>query len=135
MRSHHFFCASKALWKSFPLMLLSTACDSLWMSDTFKMSLQFHFEFGKQSEISRGKVWRVQRMGNEKRVIVSHKLCGFQGRVGGRIVMEPVVVAPKFPSFLSHIFFHVSQNITVKVRVNRSVRRNKFRVNNQSPSH
>jgi hypothetical protein len=57
---------------------------------------------------------------------------GFQGHVDGCVVMmnEPVVVAPKFQSFLSHIFSEASQNITVKVRVDRSVRRNKFTVNN-----
>jgi hypothetical protein len=50
--------------------------------------------------------------------------------VGGRVVMmkEPVVVAQKFWCFLLHIFSQASQNITVKVRVDRSVRRNKFTV-------
>jgi hypothetical protein len=44
---------------------------------------------------------------------------------------EPVVVAPKFWSFSSHIFSQASQNFPVKVRVDRSVRRrNKFTVNN-----
>jgi hypothetical protein len=42
---------------------------------------------------------------------------------------EPVVVAQKFRSFSSHIFSEASQNVTVKVRVDRSVRRNKFAVN------
>jgi hypothetical protein len=49
---------------------------------------------------------------------------------GGRVVMEPVVVTPKFQSSLSHIFSQASQNVTVKVRVHCSVRRNKFMVNN-----
>jgi hypothetical protein len=50
---------------------------------------------------------------------------GFQGCVGGRVVLKkPVVVAPKFQSFLSHIFTQASQNITVKVRVDCSVRWN-----------
>jgi hypothetical protein len=66
--------------------------------------------------------------------VVSHKLCGFQGHVGRHVVVmkEPVVVAPKFQSFSSHIFSQVSQNIMarVQVRVDRSVRRNKFMVNN-----
>jgi hypothetical protein len=36
-------------------------------------------------------------MENDSHVVVSHKLCGFQGSVGGRVVMkEPVVVAPVF---------------------------------------
>jgi hypothetical protein len=37
-------------------------------------------------------------MGNNNHVVVSHKVCGFQGRVGGRVVVleEPVVVVPKF---------------------------------------
>jgi hypothetical protein len=65
-------------------------------------------------------------MGNDNHVVVSHKLCGFQGRVGGRVVLmkEPVMVVPKFQSFLSHIFCHASQNVTVlvKVRVDHSIR-------------
>jgi hypothetical protein len=69
-------------------------------------------------------------MQNDNHVIVSHELCGFEGRVGGRVVMmkEPVVVAPKFRSFSLHVFSQASQNITVKVRVNRSVRTNEFTV-------
>jgi hypothetical protein len=71
-------------------------------------------------------------MGNDNHVVVSPKLCGFQGRVGGHVVMmkEPAVVAPKFWSFSMHIFSQASQNITVKVRIDCSVRRNKFTVNN-----
>jgi hypothetical protein len=55
--------------------------------------------------------------------------------VGGRVVMtkEPVVVAPKFRSFSSPILSQASQNVTVKVRVDCSVRRNKLTVN--SPLH
>jgi hypothetical protein len=45
------------------------------------------------------------------------------------VMKEPVVVAPMFWSFSSHIFSHVSQNITGKVRVDRNVRRNKYTVN------
>jgi hypothetical protein len=64
-------------------------------------------------------------------VVVSHRL-GFQGCVGRCIVMmkEAVVVVPKFWSFLLHIFSQASQNVTVKVRVNHCVRRNKSTVNN-----
>jgi hypothetical protein len=71
-------------------------------------------------------------MGNDNHVVVSHKLCGFHGRAGGRVVMmkEQVVVVPKFLSFSSHIFSQASQNVTAKVRVDCSVRRNKFMVNN-----
>jgi hypothetical protein len=71
-------------------------------------------------------------MGNNNHVVVSQILCGFQGCVGGRIVVmkEPVVVEPKFQSFSLHIFSQVSQNVTVKVRVDHIVRRNKFTVNN-----
>jgi hypothetical protein len=55
-------------------------------------------------------------MGNENHVFGSHKLSGFQGHVGGRVVVmkEPVVVAPQFQPFSSHIFSQVSQNVTVK---------------------
>jgi hypothetical protein len=53
-------------------------------------------------------------MGNDNYVVVSHKLCGFQRHVDRRtVVMEPVVVAPKFLSFSSHIFSQVSQNVTL----------------------
>jgi hypothetical protein len=71
-------------------------------------------------------------MGKDNHFVVSHKLCGFQGHVGWLIVMtkEPVVVALKFRFLSSHIFSQASQNITVKVRVDCSVRRNKFMVNN-----
>jgi hypothetical protein len=88
-------------------------------------SLQFHFQFGKQSEIT-------GRMGNDNHVVVSHKLCGFQGRVGGRVVVmkEPVVVAPKLRSFSSHIFRQAPRNVTVKIRVDHSVRPNKVTVKN-----
>jgi hypothetical protein len=43
--------------------------------------------------------------------------------VGGCIVVmkEPVVVAPKFQSFSSHISSQMSQNIPVKVRDEHSV--------------
>jgi hypothetical protein len=101
-------------------MLSSTACDSLWMSDTVSKRRPFSF-----SPASRG-------MGNDNHVVVSHKLCGFQGCVGGRVVVmkEPVVVAPKFRSFSSHIFSQESQNVTLKVKADCSVRRNKFKVKN-----
>jgi hypothetical protein len=71
-------------------------------------------------------------MGNDNHATVSHKLCGFQGSVGGRTVVmkEPVMAAPKFRSLLSHIFSQASQNVTVKVTVDHSVGRNKFTVNN-----
>jgi hypothetical protein len=74
-------------------------------------------------------------MGNDNHVVVSHKLCEVQERVGGRVVVmkEPVVVAAKFRCFSSHISSQASQNITVKVSVDRNVRRNKFAVN--SPLH
>jgi hypothetical protein len=71
-------------------------------------------------------------MWKDNHVVISHKLCGVQGRVGGHVVVmkEPVVGAPKFPSFSSHIFSQASQNVTVKVRADRSVRRNKLTVRN-----
>jgi hypothetical protein len=39
-------------------------------------SLQFYFQFGKQSEITGGLVRRVVRMESDNHVFVSHKLCG-----------------------------------------------------------
>jgi hypothetical protein len=49
------------------------------------------------------------------------------------MMKEQVVVAPKFRTFSLLIFSQASQNIAVKVRVDRSVRRNKLTVN--SPHH
>jgi hypothetical protein len=71
-------------------------------------------------------------MGNDNHVVVSHELCGFQELVGRCVVvmMEPVVVAPKFQFFSLHIFSQASQNVTVRVRVDRRIKRNKFTVNN-----
>jgi hypothetical protein len=46
------------------------------------------------------------------------------------VTKEPVVVAPKLQSLSPHIFSQASQNITVTVRVNCRVRKNKFTVNN-----
>jgi hypothetical protein len=78
-------------------------------------------------------------MGNDNHVVVSRKLCGFQGHVGERIMMmmEPVVVVPKFQSFSSHIFSQVSQNVTVlvKVRYDRNVRRNKSMSEKKNNEH
>jgi hypothetical protein len=52
--------------------------------------------------------------------------------MGGRIVVmkEPVVVVPKCQSFSSHIYSRASLDVTVKVRVDRSVGRNTFTLNN-----
>jgi hypothetical protein len=71
-------------------------------------------------------------MWNNNHVGVCHKLCGFQGHVGRCIVVtkEPAVAVPKFWSFSTHIFSQASQNVTVKVRVDRGVRRKKLMVNN-----
>jgi hypothetical protein len=43
---------------------------------------------------------------------------------------EPVVVSPKFQSFSSHIFSQASENARLKVRVDRSVRKNNLTMNN-----
>jgi hypothetical protein len=96
--------------------------------------LSFIFNLGNKSK-SQEDNWRVGRMGNNNHVFHSHKLCGFQGCVGGCVVMmkELVVFVPKFRSFSSHVFSEVSQNVTVRIGVDCSVRRNKFMVN--SPLH
>jgi hypothetical protein len=46
-------------------------------------SLQFHLQFGKQSEITGGYVWQVGRMGKVNHVVVSHKL--WFSRMCGRV--------------------------------------------------
>jgi hypothetical protein len=115
-------------------MLSSNAYDfPLDVRHCFKTSsLLFHFQFGKQSKITGGWVQWVRKMGSDNHVVVSHKLCDFQRHVDGCIFVmkEPVVVPRKFRLFLPHIFSQVSQKVTVKVRADCSVRRNKFTVNN-----
>jgi hypothetical protein len=100
------------------------------MSDTVSKCLPFSLIFNLGIKVR----W-VGRMGNDNDIVVSHKFCGFQGYVDGHIVMMkvPVVVAPKFWSFSSYILSWASQNVTVKVGVDHSVRRNKFTMN--SPLH
>jgi hypothetical protein len=49
-------------------------------------SLQFHFNLGNKMKSQGGEVQRVGRMGKDNHV-VSHRLCGFQGCVDGRVVM------------------------------------------------
>jgi hypothetical protein len=49
------------------------------------------------------------------------------------VMKQPVVVAPKFQSFSSHIFSQASQNVTVKVQFDHSVMRNKYTMKN--PRH
>jgi hypothetical protein len=57
-------------------------------------------------------------MGNNNHVVVSHKLCGFQGHVGGHICHDGSSCGcTKVPVFSSHIFSQASQNVTVKVGV------------------
>jgi hypothetical protein len=50
-------------------------------------SLQFNFQFGKQSKLTGGQVRQVGRMGNDNHVVVSHRLCGLWGCVGRRNAM------------------------------------------------
>jgi hypothetical protein len=69
-------------------------------------------------------------------VVISHKVHCFRGRVEERIVVmkEPAVVAPMFWSFSLRIFSQTCENVTVKVRVDCSVRRNNITVSSP-PSH
>jgi hypothetical protein len=50
-RSNHLFHVSKAPWKSFSLMLSSTTCDSLWMSDTVWKHRPFSFIFNLGNKV------------------------------------------------------------------------------------
>jgi hypothetical protein len=90
------------------------------MSDTVSKRYPFSliFNLGNKAK-SQGAKSGELGVWDDNQVVDSHKICGFQGRVGWRFVMmkEAVVVAPKFRSFSLHIFSQVSQNVTVKVRV------------------
>jgi hypothetical protein len=61
----------------------------------------FIFNLGNKVK-SQGGLNPVSREdGNDNHVVVSHKVCGFQGCVGSCVFMmkEPVVVSPKFGLF------------------------------------
>jgi hypothetical protein len=93
-------------FKSMVEVIFLNAVEHLWMSDTASKHHPFSFIFNLENKVkSQGAKLRVGRMGNDNHVAVSHKLCGFQGRVGGHIVVmkEPVVVAPS--SGLFHCTF------------------------------
>jgi hypothetical protein len=94
-----FFSTLQKHWKSFYAVKYCLQFP-LDVRHCFKtLSLHFNFNLGNKPK-SRGKARRVGRMGNDNHIVVSHKVCGFQGRMGGRIVMmEPVVFAPKFGCF------------------------------------
>jgi hypothetical protein len=55
----------------------------LWMSDTLSKRRRFSFIFnlGNKAKSQGGQVRGVERLGNDNHVVVSRKLCGFQGRV------------------------------------------------------
>jgi hypothetical protein len=65
------------------LMLSSTACDSFWISDTVSKRLPFSFIFNLGNKGNNRELSPATREdgGNDNHVVVSHKLCGFQGRV------------------------------------------------------
>jgi hypothetical protein len=46
-----FLHASKALWKSFSLMLSNTTCDSLWMSDFVPKCYPYSFIFNLGNKV------------------------------------------------------------------------------------
>jgi hypothetical protein len=76
----------KAPWESFSLMLSSTVCNSLWMSDTVSKRRPFSFIFNLgNSEITGSQFQLVGRMGNNSHVVVSHKICGCQGLVAAAL--------------------------------------------------
>jgi hypothetical protein len=106
-----FFHASKALWKSFSLMLSSAACSSLWMSDTFKtLSLQFYFQFGKQGKITgtKSREWGGWDMITMLFLVTN---CGFQGRAGMLLWWSRLWLHPSSGFFMyTHVLSSVSEH-------------------------
>jgi hypothetical protein len=72
-------------------------------------------------------------MGNDKRVVVSHRLCGFERRGWACCDEGANCGHTKVQVSSLHIFCQVSQSVTVIVRVDHCVKRKKFTVNN--PCH
>jgi hypothetical protein len=64
-------------------------------------------------------IWETKRnhrglspASRKNHVVVSHKLCGFQGCVGVCVIVmkEPVVVMPKFGLFVAHFLASLSRH-------------------------
>jgi hypothetical protein len=73
------------MWKLFSSILSLITRSSLWMSDTVsKCPFSFIFNLGNNAK-SLG-VSPANRE-NDNHVVASYKLCGFQGHVGGRVIM------------------------------------------------
>jgi TRAP-type mannitol/chloroaromatic compound transport system permease small subunit len=87
------------------LLVIPFGCQMLFQNIIPSVS----FSISETKRNTGGYVQWAERMGNDNHVVVSHKLCGFQGHVSGNVVMiETVVVMPKFQSFLLHNFSQVS---------------------------
>jgi hypothetical protein len=82
-----------------------------------KCPFSFSVNLGNKAKLQRGMITMPLLVTN----------CGFQGTCGRVRCCDEG--ANYGWSFKSHIFSQESQNITVNVRVHRSVRRNKFMIN------
>jgi hypothetical protein len=70
-------------------------------------------------------------MGNDNHVVASHRLYDIQGMSAGALSWwRSQLWLCQIPVFFVSHFLSTSQNFTVKVRVDRNVRRHKFTVNN-----
>jgi hypothetical protein len=96
----------------------------------FQNVVPFHFQCGKNAKSQGTKSGEQGGWGMMTKLLLGTNclVSGTFGRAHCRDE-EPVVIAPKYQSFLLHIFSQAAQNVTEKNRVDRSVRRNKFRVN------
>jgi hypothetical protein len=102
------------------------------MSDTVSKCHPFSFVFnlGNKAKSQGAKSSEYGGWGTITMLLLVTNYVVFRDACRRVVVMkEPVVVVPKFWSFFfPHIFYPTSQNITVKV--DHSVRRNNFTVNN-----
>lgn len=116
----NFFHASKAPWKSLPIMLSSTAWDYLCMSGTVSKCRRFSFIFS---------------LGNKRKSqgTTSGEKGGWGTITMLLLITNPVVFRDMWAGmlswwrsqmWLSHIFTQESQSITIQVRVYYSTRRN-----------
>lgn len=113
---------SGSFTKSISSRLSNAASDVLWMSSKRSKRLQFSFNyiFGNNAKSQRGRGVSGEYGGYGTITILFFitKMCHFEGRVSRLVVIvqQSIAFAPKFRSFLRHIFSQSPQNGVVEVR-------------------
>ena len=109
---------------------LVTYCNGFWILKA--SSFDDFLECGKQTEVTRGKIWIAGWLLQYSNVIFAKKLPNSQGIMSWSIVMmkQPWPRFPQFSSFLPHRVHQTSQDVFVDVLINSLALWQKFCVDN-----